>query len=156
MALSKQKHHTSTVWATTLATTCLVRVIHVPEMNTDMEKNMSTLAQYQSQPLEVYDRPTRLSRGEERRHGRSMVRMERHAEMRTLEADLVAEVGRVKVQAVASVANAAMTAQALVSARQRQLVDAEPSAAFAVAHIANSVTFALGSLVDDTCQRVTR
>ena len=85
-----------------------------------------------------------------------MVRMERHADLKVLEADLVADVGRCKVQAVAAVGSAAMTAQALLSSRQRQLVEAEPAAVYALAHISNSVTFALGALVDDTCQKVIR
>ncbi len=72
--------------------------------------------------------PARLTRFEQRQHGRSLTRLEHKADLQSRAVELESEIGQAKVHAVANVGNAAMTAQALISGRERLLVEAEPSA----------------------------
>lgn len=100
--------------------------------------------------------PTRLSRIEERHHGRSLTRLEHKADLQSRAVELEAEVGQMKVQAVSAVGSAAMTAQALISGRERLLVEQEPGAVHGVSYISHKLTFALGEVVDRTVREVTR
>ncbi len=118
---------------------------------------MSELEHYNPrQQLQPLPRSNRLSRVEQRRHGRAVMQMEHHADLKALQSDLAAEVGRAKVQAVATVSNAAMTAQTLISSRERMLVEAEPGAINGIAYLGQRATLALGALVDDVLDQVTR
>ena len=100
--------------------------------------------------------PSKLSWTENRQQGRSLTRLEYKADLQTRAINLEAEIGQAKVQAVANVGNAAMTAQALISGRERLLVEAEPGAIHGVAFIGQKLTLALGAVVDDVLGEVTR
>lgn len=95
-------------------------------------------------------------RADQRRHRQVVARRVLQADLETIEADLAAEVGRVKVQAVASVSGAAMTAAALLVSRERMLIETEPAAITAVAYLGQRATLALGVVIDDVLAEVTR
>ncbi len=100
--------------------------------------------------------PARLTRFEQRQYGRSLTRLENKADLQTRAVELEADIGQAKVHAVANVGNAAMTAQALISGRERLLVEAEPAAIHGVAYVSQKLTLALGAVVDDTLREVTK
>lgn len=100
--------------------------------------------------------PAKLTWFEHRQNGRLLTRLENKADLQARAADLEAQVGQAKVHAVANVGNAAMTAQALISGRERLLVEAEPAAVHGVAYVSQKLTMALGAVVDETMHKVTR
>lgn len=119
-------------------------------------KTMTNLVRHASAASPEPLPPMRLARGEERRSRRSLTRLEHRADLQTRAVELESAIGSAKVHAVANVGNAAMTAQALISGRERLLVEAEPAAIHGVAYVSQKLTLALGAVVDETVRRVTR
>ncbi len=101
-------------------------------------------------------RPTALSKKEERVHSRALTRIEHVADLQIRAVELEAEVGQAKVQAIANVANAAMTAQAIMAGRERLLVESEPAAIHGVVYLSQKLTLSLGVVLDDVVREVTR
>lgn len=101
-------------------------------------------------------KPINLGVVERFNSGRSLSRLHAHTDLEATAAELRAELGQVKIQAVAHVANAAMTTQALLSGREQLLVEAEPEAAQAIQALSRRTTLAFGEILDDVANGMLR
>ncbi len=98
--------------------------------------------------------PRRFGRAATSPHERARASLDRSADLQAHAVHLEAELGHVKVNAVASVGMAAINAEAALSAAQRAVVEMEPGAIHSVAYLSQKLTLGLGAVIDDTIREV--